>query len=1403
MTSFDDALADLGEDSGGTTSAQPTQASRSRRSRSGGSSFDQAIEDLGGGSGDSGGGDEGPFLTDLERAAAQADDGGGFLSNLADVPSQVGETLSAIPSAVGEIATKAPGEIADLAEAASGDLGDVAQTAGAVGSGILTGALAGAPAGGFGSVPGALIGGTTGLLASGAKEVSEEPEEFVEREEGETTEQALEREFPLTFGTKESFERTLDAVRNPSRYAEAFEEGHIVQRLVEDVANVSAAFGAGALGSRTVRGAAGRRAAPRPSRAARQAEKGAQRIFREAGEASAERLRREADEIGSLKGQGVRARLSPARARREARRGRDRTTGRRLAREARTIEEGAGLRPRRVLADPEEGRIGLSEAGPRRAPARMLTEEPGSPRAARVERRAGQAESVLRDFATLGARRIGVARGISAPANVVFRKVVAPTLSALREAPGGRRVASAISEARSRFARNREIRRLLQDTRDVTESRIADELDDPLQRVAKLVPDPEDQAAVLMAEMDLPGFLGRQFAELPEDLQDATLEAVFGDGRATAQALETAWRFQEGALPEAAQRRFAAAVEEYESGLVGPATERFLAGEGRLAESARPELRREALGDQPTTVARESAEAEFARGPSGAAGGALTTEVAEIRGAVNSVDRLRQMADAPNVPEPARSAIGTSTAQVFRRIADAFEDDFRSGTRAARGDLEPAERLIYDAYDMEVRTLVERKSRKRAQREMAERLRARGVQDDMLTRAVEQGAARDQAIASRLARIADEERRFVARELQRIEAAPARFREPLTAANRVREEALKHAEEATDPVVRRTLEEAAEGVTATLLRANEQGLRPTFVPGGRGRRSTFTLRPAEGRVPGLRRTRAERRRIGQPSELSLPGVRTAGASQLRAIVENDAARSVGTRWARHPSAFIDEDTLAEMSGQQIAEAMAEHGYVPWEAESIFNPQQASRVTADTAFLPEPVWDGLVRHTRQFSGENAPFGFDTLLKGVDVGTRQFKKAWLALRPAWQVGNIVGNAIMAPIFGGVTLGDVARYGREAIDLTLRESRGELPTGIAKRNRLFPGFTAEALQEAADETGRLTRRSVLERLSPVDFSFRFNSHIDGFSRSLIALKNIDNGVPIEDAVTQATRAAGDFARLHPFERNVIRRLVPFFTWIRHITGAAFRLPLEHPVRAAWTMHLADLWGDPEFQSELPDWLRGAVPQGDDEFLPIMYWNPLGDVTETPLLSVPSALRALNPFVKLPFAFGTGFDLGRGEPVTPQREFGDVLSAKETLNLGLAQIPQTRLARTGVDLARGRTPVARRRTGQPILSGGEPIERRQPLLTEIGRFTGLPFTNIRVDLRREQLRSAIERLEAEAGKATDPEQADALRARARDLIDQLGDLPRAGERQERSGGGGSTGRSSFDQALEDLSGP
>lgn len=486
-----------------------------------------------------------------------------------------------------------------------------------------------------------------------------------------------------------------------------------------------------------------------------------------------------------------------------------------------------------------------------------------------------------------------------------------------------------------------------------------------------------------------------------------------------------------------------------------------------------------------------------------------------------------------------------------------------------------------------------------------------------------------------------------------------------------------------------------------------------YVPGAKTAAESPTLgQRAKGALPSraLRRRR-DAVRLGKGTRLNrtLAGQLEAHGAALRQMVTNDLAPKVQKQMGSTVAAKLAD--TADMTGSELAAALDEAGLVAWDPSGTGTKLAPKDITAESAVVPKHLFDHYKSYTSTEGGWHA-----FLTDIVDPGTRAWKHAVLALSPRWHMGNMLGNVMMATVAGGLTPLELVSAGREARKL-LRSGSDELAPVLERGGSFF------------DEAAHLSDKSKVSRF--IGGSYKFNQFIDDWHKSTVYLAKRDKGYSPQTAVELALKSAGDFKNMSAFEKNTMRRILPFYAWQRHITKTAVRLPVENPVRVAWMLHLADMAEDaypdpgqdlPFQDGSVPNFLAGLGIGKEGDRISTRMLNPL---TSTWMMgaSTRDLGYSMSPFLKAGAvgAFGVSPARAFGPVSTGSSEFG----AQPQLGFGLARpaefakyltqmIPQTRQLQ---DAVAGSSQV-RAETGEPT---GKDSGRGA--LEQFGRFLGVPI--------------------------------------------------------------------------------
>lgn len=542
------------------------------------------------------------------------------------------------------------------------------------------------------------------------------------------------------------------------------------------------------------------------------------------------------------------------------------------------------------------------------------------------------------------------------------------------------------------------------------------------------------------------------------------------------------------------------------------------------------------------------------------------------------------------------------------------------------------------------------------------------------------------------------------------------------------------------------IEQLTRDAQVTLAQVAEQGtlatseLRGGFLqqPNGRKVSPKLTSQPASSMV----------RESGLTVERELAPQAFRQYQNIQQRVHNAVIDEFAQQNAR-TGADLARIAGADTFDQAAVARAAEQGRLVAYDPNTRMPVTEAQFTPETMFLPKELTGAIAdmgKSWAQLTDSNAA----KALRYYDKGMQTWKMFTLGLSPRWNVGNLVGNAMMLATHPG------ALRPSSLVDAiqTLRSPEGLQGQALRLSGESFSG-AAEMRNLADKRLGALVEEGPTSLVGKgwgkvkqaAGVGFGINQFIDDLSHHAVysaemlgakaknqAIDRLEaqgaiskewatemrSRVPTaEDAMNSALKVAGDFSNLSRAEQEVVRRIFPFYPWYKHITQLAWKFPLDHPLRAAWAVHLADQYGDGQNR---PDWLRGAIRT------PFGYvrgaFNPFPGGVESPMIpvdwetgrpSIAPMMGGVTPAVST-LASLSGYNTYKNEPMSrPNGQQGIEWSQYPYILSGLA--PQTRfLADVAGPTYKG-SDVVRYDTGDPRFVGGRPMQSsRQEFLGPLG---------------------------------------------------------------------------------------
>lgn len=317
---------------------------------------------------------------------------------------------------------------------------------------------------------------------------------------------------------------------------------------------------------------------------------------------------------------------------------------------------------------------------------------------------------------------------------------------------------------------------------------------------------------------------------------------------------------------------------------------------------------------------------------------------------------------------------------------------------------------------------------------------------------------------------------------------------------------------------------------------------------------------------------------------------------------------------------------------------------------------------------------------------------------------FRFAALSLYPRWHVNNMVGNAIFS-IVSGDAFNPQAFYAYQQARKHDRLMPDDLFGGVHMVERTTSGHLGGAvdripwvkstvqLHDKFLDSGTVgtvvkniessTGKAFKPLIAVGNYSFRINQDVDDMFKGAAyinrALKEERKGLLrrmttsfeetqriLEDLNQNPKKRQKIIDEVHNYyyyglnltdvERRIIRRAIPFYSWMRWSTLYAYRITTETPVRANIIANMAQQFYDMTGQDELPGYLRGSVPIGTDEDGTVYYLRTSG---MNPFYGLVDAFQrgplgaagvSSSPAIKTGIERMTGRDIFLGNPFTKE---------------------------------------------------------------------------------------------------------------------------------------------------------
>jgi len=342
---------------------------------------------------------------------------------------------------------------------------------------------------------------------------------------------------------------------------------------------------------------------------------------------------------------------------------------------------------------------------------------------------------------------------------------------------------------------------------------------------------------------------------------------------------------------------------------------------------------------------------------------------------------------------------------------------------------------------------------------------------------------------------------------------------------------------------------------------------------------------------------------------------------------------------------------------------------------------------DDVYVTKEIADYLVRAERTFQ---SPDEIKKFVQMFDNVTQKWKGAATVYNPGHHIRNLSTDVFLGFLDGVKnpkwygrasrilwepgSLGKSTKIGKHTFEnkqlIDLFKESGAAPswmiTEVDAGSRVFKGKISRGLHKVSQEREEFGR---------------FGHWLHAFNEGMVG-KNVNNLQEVKKAAYDAAQRVRkwhiDYTDLTPFERNVMKRIIPFYTWMRHSTPLMVEAALTKPGKVAAVPKsmsaIQQLMGvDPDEQLPqdlIPKWLRqaggleiGKSGAGNPMFLTPSFFPgaETAQMFESDRVGLLNNLSGImgnfaaqtNPLIRAPFELQTGRTLYGQMPIESTQDY------------------------------------------------------------------------------------------------------------------------------------------------------
>lgn len=264
-----------------------------------------------------------------------------------------------------------------------------------------------------------------------------------------------------------------------------------------------------------------------------------------------------------------------------------------------------------------------------------------------------------------------------------------------------------------------------------------------------------------------------------------------------------------------------------------------------------------------------------------------------------------------------------------------------------------------------------------------------------------------------------------------------------------------------------------------------------------------------------------------------------------------------------------------------------------------------RMLSNETYAPNAIVHALTDMTKLVGD---PTGVDSMLRYLDKVTNVWKAQAIA-RPGFHFRNYMGGLInnwLGEVEPRHYKGFVQRFGPYRAAALQGASHEEALAAVAKKFGQDDALRIASIVEAGITSGgqaaetKLLSQAHRGNLNPFSTSFKLyqkNSavmvDIENVLRGTMAWDRLAKGYDMDSVISDVARYHFEYDDLSRFERNVVRRVVPFYTWTRKNLPLQIERALENP--RGFTHYMSVKRSVEEVTQDepvVPNWFNGQLP-------------------------------------------------------------------------------------------------------------------------------------------------------------------------------------------------------------------